>query len=149
MASSAEIDTGRILLADTFTSGRGAKQILLSYRDGGAVEWQPRQALSVQWEPSAFNDETATRLNICFTPSPEVVQQLERFDEWAVQALSEQSQRLSGTALPVEEIKRRQHGARAQSSEMLGHMQQAIARTARILVACTVTPRIVLRASAS
>ena len=108
MAAPSEIDTSRLACQDTYTSAKGAKQIPLAYLDGAAVQWQPRTPMSVLWEPGAYNDDAATRLNICFAQTPEVLQELKRFDEWSVETLSAQSARLfGGTTLDQEEVRRR------------------------------------------
>ena len=107
MAAPSEIDTSRLACQDTYTSSKGAKQVPLAYLDGAAVQWQPRTPMSVLWEPSAYNDDAATRLNISFAPNPEVSQELQRFDTWSVETLSEESTRLFGTTLDKEEVHRR------------------------------------------
>ena len=107
MAAPAEIDTSRLACQDVFTTSKGAKTIPLAYRDGTAVVWQPRQPLAVLWQPSAYNDETATRLNISFVPTAEVTEQLRAFDSWCVATLAQESVRLFGTTLDKEEVQRR------------------------------------------
>ena len=107
MAAPAEIDTGRLACQEIFTTSKGAKTIPLAYKDGSAVLWQPRQPLAVLWEPSAYNDETATRLNISFVPTPEVTSALQLFDSWCVDTLSAESARLFGSTLDKEEVQRR------------------------------------------
>ncbi len=107
MAAPAEIDTTCLSCADTFTTQKGAKQIPLANADGSAVVWQPKAPLNVLWEPSAFNDPTATRLNITFSATPEVEHELHGFDEWSVNTLALESSRLFGQQLSVEELRRR------------------------------------------
>ena len=107
MAAPAEIDTSRLACQDIFTTSKGAKTIPLAYKDGKAVIWQPRQPLAVLWEPSAFNDETATRLNISFAPTPEVTKELQAFDAWCVDTLVLESARLLGKTLDRDEVRRR------------------------------------------
>ena len=107
MAAPAEIDTSRLACQDIFTTSKGAKTIPLAYKDGSAVLWQPRQPLAVLWEPSAYNDETAQRVNISFVPTPEVTKELQGFDIWCMDTLVQESVRLFGTALDKEELQRR------------------------------------------
>jgi hypothetical protein len=108
MAASAEIDTSRLRCQDVFVSSRGAKQIPVTHQDGSAVHWQPRgQPLACLWQPSAYNDDAATRVNISFAPSAEMVQQLKQFDDWATATLAGESARLLGGPLDHDEIKRR------------------------------------------
>jgi len=106
MAAPAEIDTSRLACQDVYTTSKGAKTIPLAYKDGTAVLWQPRQPLAVFWEPSAYNDETATRLNISFAPNPEVEKELQAFDAWCVDTLVAESVRLFGNTATRDEAQR-------------------------------------------
>ena len=107
MVAPATIDTNRLACQDTFTTAKGAKTIPLASRDGAAVQWQPREPMAVLWEPSAYNEPEATRVNISFSPSPEALKELKAFDDWSVETLSAESARLFGTNLDLEEVKRR------------------------------------------
>ena len=71
------------------------------------MQWQPREPMAVLWEPSAYNEPEATRVNISFAPSPEALKELHVFDAWSVETLSAESARLFGTNLDLEEVKRR------------------------------------------
>jgi len=164
MAALSEIDISRLACQDAYVSAKGAKQIPLAYLDGAAVQWQPRTPMSVLWEPSAYNDDAATRLNICFAPTPEVLQQLTLFDQWSIETLSAQSVRLFGTAIDKEEVRRRYQPAlrvhEKTGSTSLRCKMNASGRSAvkcwdtfrqpRSLpeswTACACTPRIVVKA---
>lgn len=107
MSAPAEIDTSCLVLQDVCTSAKGAKSIPLLYKDGSSVQWQPREALQVLWEPSAYQDPDATRVNISFATTPSLAKQLQAFDEWAVETLAKESARLFGAPLDMEEVRRR------------------------------------------
>ena len=76
MAAPAEIDVNALVLQDVITTSRGAKQILLTRSDGKPSIWQPKEAMQPAFEASAFGDDTATRVNLVFTPTNEVCAQV-------------------------------------------------------------------------
>ena len=105
---SAMIDTASLApLGDVVTTGKGAKQIPLSTLSGEAVIWTPKEALTVLFEPSAYNQPDATRVNLCVSVTPAVVSSLRDFDEWCVNTLAAESARLLGSTLSVEEVRNR------------------------------------------
>ena len=74
---SAMIDTASLApLGDVVTTGKGAKQIPLSTLSGEAVIWTPKDALTVIFDPSAYNQPDATRVNLCLSVTPAVVSSL-------------------------------------------------------------------------
>ena len=87
------------------TTGKGAKQIPLSTIGGEAVIWRPKDALTVLFEPSAYNQPDATRVNLCLSVTPAVVNSLQDFDEWCVTTLAAQSSKLLGSQLSVDEVR--------------------------------------------
>ena len=105
--ASASIDLGSLSLGDVVTTGKGAKQIPLSAIGGEAVIWRPKDALTVLFEPSAYNQPDATRVTLCLSVTPAVVSSLQGFDEWCVTTLAAQSSRLLGSQLSVEEVRNR------------------------------------------
>ena len=107
MAAPAEIDVTALVLQDVITTSRGAKQILLTRSDGKPSIWQSKEAMQPAFEASAFGDDTATRVNLVFTPTNEVCAQVQRFDLWCKSELVKESQRLFGQALSADEIERR------------------------------------------
>ena len=107
MATPATFDLANLLCQDTVTSSKGAKQIHVTHLDGTPVLWQPVQPMSPLWEPSAFNDPAATRLNVSFAASHEVSEQLKLLDEWSLITLASESARLLGSPLDMDEVKRR------------------------------------------
>ena len=106
-SSSANIDFSSLALGDVVTTGKGAKQIPLSAIGGEPVIWQPRDALNVMFEPSAFNDPDATRVNLCLSVTPAVAASLAELDEWCVNTLAAESSRLLGSQLTVQEVRNR------------------------------------------
>ena len=80
---------------------------MLARSDGKPSVWQPREPLQPAFEASAFGDETATRVNLVFTPTSEVCAQIERFDLWCKSELVKESGRLFGQTLSADEVERR------------------------------------------
>ena len=105
--SSATIDIGSLALGEVVTTGKGAKQIPLNTISGDPVIWRPKDALTVLFEPSAYNQPDATRVNLCLSVTPAVVSCLQDFDSWCVTTLAAQSSKLLGSQLSVEEVRHR------------------------------------------
>ena len=106
-SASATIDLASLALGDVTTTGKGAKQIPLSTIGGEAVIWRPKDALTVLFEPSAYNQPDATRVNLCLSVTSSVVSCLQDFDEWCVTTLAAQSSKLLGSQLSVDEVRHR------------------------------------------
>ena len=64
-SASATIDLASLALGDVATTGKGAKQIPLTTIGGEAVIWRPKDSLTLLFEPSAYNQPDATRVNLC------------------------------------------------------------------------------------
>lgn len=102
------LDTSAFSLGDVVVSGKGARQIPLLFGDGESViTWCPRDAMQVLFEPSAFNDPSASRVNLCLSASPAIAQCLHDFHEWLVNTVALESKRLFGVALSVEDVRAR------------------------------------------
>ena len=106
-SASAIIDLASLALGELQTTGKGAKQIPLSTDGGEAVIWTPKDALTVLFEPSAYNQPDATRVNLCLSVTPAVVSSLQDFDAWCVNTLAAESPRLLGSVLSAEEVRNR------------------------------------------
>ena len=106
MAAYSEIPLESLTAGDVYVTGKGAKQIPLTL-DGEAVLWQPKEWLTMPWEPSAFNNPEATRLNLVFNATPATADSLRTFDEWSIDTLTEHSERLLGQKLSKEEVAKR------------------------------------------
>ena len=96
-SASATIDLGSLALGDVVTTGKGAKHFSLTTIGGEAVIWRPKDALTVLFEPSAYNQPDATRVNLCLSETPAVANSLQDFDEWCVTTLAAQSPRVPGS----------------------------------------------------
>ena len=111
MAPATSFDYSRLSLSDLLVTGKGAKQIPLrqSSPDGKEMPliWQPETPLTPVFEPSAYNDPQATRLNMSLSVPPEAAETLRAFDEWAVNTLALESSRLLGGQLSADEVRRR------------------------------------------
>jgi len=105
-SASANIDFSSLALGDVVVTGKGANQIPLSI-GGEPVIWKPKDALTVLFEPSAFNQPDATRVNLCLSVTPTVVSSLQDLDEWCINTLAAESSRLLGSQLSVEEVRNR------------------------------------------
>ena len=105
-SSSADIDFASLALGDVVVTGEGAKQIPLSI-GGEPVIWKPKDALNVLFEPSAFNDPDATRVNLCLSATPAIASDLQEIDEWCINTLAAESARLLGSQLSVQEVRNR------------------------------------------
>ena len=75
------IDLGSLCLGEVTVSGKGAKQIPLSTVSGEAVLWKPKDAMTVLFEPSAYNQPDATRVNLCLSVTPDIASSLADLDE--------------------------------------------------------------------
>ena len=106
-SASANIDVASLVLGDVVVTGKGAKQIPLSTLGGEPVVWKPKDSLTVLFEPSAYNQPDATRVNLCLSVTPALVLSLQDFDEWVVTTLAAQSSKLLGSQLSVEEVRNR------------------------------------------
>ena len=106
-SASATIDFASLALGDIVSTSKGAKQIPLTSTGGEAIVWKPKDALTVLFEPSAYNQPDATRVNLCLSVTPTVAASLTELDEWCVNTLAAESSRLLGSQLSVEEVRKR------------------------------------------
>ena len=106
-AASATIDFATLALGDIVSTSKGAKQIPLTSTGGEAIVWKPKDALTVLFEPSAYNQPDATRVNLCLSVTPSVAASLADLDEFCVNTLAAESSRLLGTQLSVQEARNR------------------------------------------
>ena len=141
MAAPATIDTSRLVLQDPVTSQKGARQIPLANRDGSPVVWQPA-AMQCLWQPSAYNDETATRLNLSLSPGPEAVASLEALDAWLVNALGLASSKCLGTQMSTEEVRSRYQSAlKCHEASGTRYLRVKVNTTGKAAVRCWDTMR--------
>ena len=60
----------KLTLGPLLTNTKGSKQIQIS-SDGSPLVWTPSEYLEVPFEPN-FSDPQASRVSICFAPTPEI-----------------------------------------------------------------------------
>ncbi len=100
------IDPTKINLGDLVTSSKGAKIIpLTSY--GNVISWQPSGDYVPCFEPSAFNDPTASRVNLSLISTGYVESELNLLDATICDLLAKDSQKYFGQNLTLEQIKER------------------------------------------
>ena len=108
MAAYSEIPLDSLTVGETFTTGKGAKQIPITL-DGEPVHWQPNEWLTIPFEPSAFQNPEATRVNLVFNAAPgsATIASLRALDDWSVNILAERSEALLGQKISKEEMHKR------------------------------------------
>ena len=79
---SANIDLKNLKLGDLLVSAKGAKTIPLTTLDGKPRIWLPAECLTPIFEPSAFNDPEASRVNLSLTPSDSIEKHLKAVDSF-------------------------------------------------------------------
>jgi hypothetical protein len=94
----------RLSIADIVTSGKGGKSAPIA--SDGCPAVATLAPMRVAFEPSAYNDAEASRVNIVFRPSAEVLSELEELDEWVLSTVSEQAPRFfNGKAKTVSQLR--------------------------------------------
>ena len=101
---SANIDLKNLKLGELITSGKGAKSIQLTTIDGKAVIWQQSECLMPCFEPSAFNDPDATRVNLSVTPSDSIEKHLKALDSFLASQLATDSTKYFGQILTSQQV---------------------------------------------
>ena len=96
-------DLTTLSLGDVVVSGKGSKSAPIQSNGGQAVVLL--EPMRVVFEPSAFGNEDASRVNIVFRPSPELLAGLEAFDEWVIATLAADSVRYFGRAKAAEQLR--------------------------------------------
>ena len=104
---SANIDLKNLKLGDLLVSAKGAKTSPLTTLDGKPVIWQPAECLTPCFEPSAFNDVEATRVNLSLTPSDSIEKHLTAVDSFLASQLATDSQKYFGQVLTTQQIMER------------------------------------------
>ena len=62
------------------------------------------EAMTIAFEPSAFNDPDATRVNIVFRPTSDVIDALTQLDEWIVQTVCKDNMKYFGKQRSLDQI---------------------------------------------
>ena len=92
----ADSDFAALTLGEIVTSGKGAKTCPIT--KAGQPFAAIVRAMPVCFEPSAYGDEAATRVNIVFRPDEETVAWFDELDKWVVEAAARESLRFFGKA---------------------------------------------------
>ena len=95
-------DFTRLIIGDV-VSGK-AKSAPITY-DGlreAVVEVEPMQ---VKFEPSAYQDDSAQRVNIVWQPTPDLVSKFSMLDLWVVEQVAAESVKYFGKERSVDQIK--------------------------------------------
>ncbi len=75
-------DLTALQLGDIVTSGKGAKSA--PFTSNGKPVVANFEAMQIAFEPSAFQDPDATRVNVVFRPTDEVIHALTELDEFVL-----------------------------------------------------------------
>ena len=98
-------DLAALTLSDAIVSPKGVKTASLSYT-GKPVVWQPDAQL-VLFEPSAFQNAEASRVNLVMRASQQALDALTARDAYMIQFCTQHSQHLFGEPLSQDEVKSR------------------------------------------
>ena len=101
------IDTSKLAFGSLIQTSKGAKQLPCLYTNGESVVWQPCDFLEIPFEPSAFNDEMATRVTLCMTPTDAVSETVAALDAWIRETIVAQSPALLGTSMTPAQVAER------------------------------------------
>ena len=97
------LDFGEFVIGDVVTSSKGAKSAPITEVDGAPATCT-MPPMRVAFEPSAFGDSDATRVNIVFRPDPDTIFELEQYDELVLREACMQSLRLFGKLKTVGQL---------------------------------------------
>ena len=96
-------DLSALTLGDVSVTGKGAKACpFFSHNQAAAATLDP---MPVCYEPSAYGDAEATRVNIVFRPSQAILEAMEALDEWIIQAATKDSLKFFGKAKTEDQIR--------------------------------------------
>ena len=85
-------------------SSKGQKTVPLMYENGSSVNWVPSTAMQVAFEPRAFGQENASRVNLVLHPTSEMISQLQELDAVVVSLLAKSSLEIFGKKLTETEV---------------------------------------------
>ena len=95
-------DISDITVGAPVVSAKGAKTVPLSY-NGNPITWLPDTQI-VAYQPSAFQNEEATRVNLVMRASPSAIEALSSLDEYMIDVGVSQSERFFGKVLTRDEV---------------------------------------------
>ena len=87
-------DLTALQIGDLVTSGKGAKTA--PFTSEGKSVFANLGPMQIPFEPSAFQDPEATRVNMVFRPPEAVIQELQELDEFILQTVSKDPARWWG-----------------------------------------------------
>jgi hypothetical protein len=99
-------DTSAICLGDVQVSTKGAKSAPLSFIGGKSI-FLHASDLTPLFEPSAFNDASATRVNLCLSTNDTVESTLNQIDAHVIALLVPASQKMFGSLLSEAQVRER------------------------------------------
>lgn len=87
------------------TSAKGAKVAPIWQNGDCPALWRPAEHMTAVYEPSVYQDPSATRLNLVLRPTPGQETELRELDEWCISCVASQSERLLGKDQSVDELR--------------------------------------------
>jgi hypothetical protein len=108
-------------LGDLITTSKGSRQIPVTTQTSSPLIWMPNDALSVCYQPSAFNEPDATRVNICLGMTDSLEKQLNSFDDSLIISIAENSKKYFGQVLTNEEVKQKMQPSVRVSEKGISH----------------------------
>jgi hypothetical protein len=123
-------------LGDLIVTSKGAKQISVTNQNGQPLIFMPNEALSPCYNPSAFNDPDATRVNICLGMTECLAEQLKTLDASLIKAIAADSKKYFGQTLTAEEVKNRMQPSVKVSDKGYDHWRLKLNLSGRSKVMC-------------
>ena len=103
----ATLDISTLALAALYQTRNSAKQLPALFKNGDPVAWQTDDFMDIPFEPSAFGDPEASRVTLCFSPSPELCKTIQELDAWRVDTLIANPTSLLGISLTPDQVRER------------------------------------------
>ena len=97
------LDTTALQLGEVVANGKGAKSALIALDGSPAIFTM--DPMEVAYQPSAFQDNDSTRVNVVWRPTPDQEEFLNSIDEWIMREAAASSIKLFGKARTVESLK--------------------------------------------
>ena len=123
-------------LGDLTISSKGAKAITVSTKSGQPLIWMHNEAITVCYQPSAYNDPDATRVNLCLGMTPSLAEQLKSLDASLIAAIAADSKKYFGQTLSVDEVKNRMQASVKVSDKGFDHWRVKMNLSGRGKVQC-------------
>ena len=98
------IATQQLKAADPTTSSRGVRSAAITGDRGQLCTFKPNAPLRIPFEPSAYMNPEATRVNLVFAAPAELQEQLGNLDSWATAYATEHSERLFKRAMTHDQV---------------------------------------------